>query len=92
MSSISSIETVTPRNLSSLPPSPTTSGSNQERTLLGAEPGHFELDQPWKGKGRQLEQEHDGFETDDVSHPSHNGVYPPTNDDEAETRRVEEVS
>lgn len=95
MPSISSIETVTPQPLPSLPPSPT-----EEEDLSRAHAWREGDDSDTladvsekkdKGKGKQLEEFDADCGSDDASQTEEREVYPPMNHDEAETRRVEEV-
>ncbi|KAJ6609820.1 hypothetical protein B0H10DRAFT_2062613 [Mycena sp. CBHHK59/15] len=87
MSSMSPVDADGPRPQPSLPPSPST-----EQDLSGAhrwsddEADHLDPSSKTKGKARQLynaDEEVDDEESDLQE-------YPPANDDEAETRRVEE--
>ncbi|KAF8070224.1 hypothetical protein FPV67DRAFT_1007238 [Lyophyllum atratum] len=82
MTSISSIETVTPATLSSLPSSPSAS---HERTFL-ADSGSANF----KGKQREVDLGYDDFQGDEPVQSPDSSSYPPTNDEAAETRRIEE--
>ncbi|GLB37150.1 hypothetical protein LshimejAT787_0402010 [Lyophyllum shimeji] len=82
MTSISSIETVTPGTLSSLPNSP---GISHERTSLAESESRI-----LKGKRRAVDSGYDSLQDDETTSSPYSGAYPPTNDEEAETRRVEE--
>lgn len=86
MSSISSVETITPRTLS-----PSANGSTQESAWSQGEAGDSQAGKRRKGKERQTEREYAGSRSDDDSRAGNIIAYPPTNDSEIETRRVEEV-
>lgn len=88
MTSISSIETVKPDTFSPVTPSPATSASNNERTWLADETGNPRH----KGKERRVDLQYDDTEGEEALQSPEGLEYPPTNEDEAETRRVEEVS
>ena len=83
MTSISSIETVTPRSLSPL----VLSSSEHERTWLTHEAGTSAT----KGKQKEVDIPLDEFESDERPEGTDSSTYPPLNDNEAETRRVQEV-
>ncbi|RDB16992.1 hypothetical protein Hypma_002679 [Hypsizygus marmoreus] len=87
MTSISSIETITQRTLSASPPlTPTTSGSHNDRTWLADESGNSK----GKGKRKQTTPEDDDLDGVEASPSTDASAYPPVNDEEAETRRVQE--
>lgn len=86
MSSISSVETITPRTVS-----PSANGSTQESAWSQSEAGDSQAGKRWKGKERQTEHEYTGSGSDDDLRVGDITAYPPTNDSEIETRRVEEV-
>jgi len=94
----SSIDTVIPERQTPLPPSPIedydlgharTWDSDDEYTPT------TETSPSRKGKAKQYDPQHTdaaGPEVIGMTEMDGNGVYPPVNDDAAETRRIEEVS
>jgi hypothetical protein len=88
---LSSIDTITPYPLPS-PPSTPTSEEDLSRSQAWQEDFQVEPDklQSKKGKERQLQEEY-AYASDEALEHTYAGVYPPMSDDEAETRRVEEV-
>jgi hypothetical protein len=89
MSLISSIDKFTPNPLPSLPPTPT-SEEDLSRRWAWQEGGESDNLQSRKSEERQLQEQY-ADASDEASEHTDAGVYPPVNDDEAETRRVEEV-
>lgn len=95
MTSVSSIETITPHPLPSLPPSPSSEEDLsraqvwQDDTNSHHQPSHTAA----KGKQKQTRENYrDNGSDEALGSPEESGAYPPTNDDQTETRRVEEVS
>jgi len=84
MTSISSIETVTVRSLS---PSVLSSSNEHEWTWLTHEAGTSAT----KGKKKEVDIPLDEFESDERPEGTDSSIYPPLNDNETETRRVQEV-
>lgn len=98
MGSISSLETVVPHPLKSLPSSP----SEQDLTLAHGEDDdddEFEYDSHKstslnKGKGKLVQENYIDHSSDEALNPTEAGreAYPPVNNDEVETHRIEEVN
>lgn len=88
MTSISPIETVIPRSFSSLSSSPSASVANHDVTRLADGTGPTKN----KGKEREVDIQSDEFEGSEAEQTMETASYPPMNDDETETRRVEEAS
>jgi len=91
---MSSVDTVVPHPLPSLPPSPIEEDLTRVRTLFSEEESSdsesSSSERRRKGKGKQTEA-YAGGSSDTLQDKVSGGeAYPPVNDDEAETRRVEE--
>jgi hypothetical protein len=93
---MSSIDTIVPQPLPSLPPSPIEEDLTRLKTSWNEDDGSDSESSPErrrKGKQRQLETAYADGSSDTLQDNASGGeAYPPVNDDAAETRRVEEVS
>ncbi|KAF9461322.1 hypothetical protein BDZ94DRAFT_1310755 [Collybia nuda] len=85
MSSISSVETITPRSVS-----PTTHTHIRENTWPQSKAENSKAGEHGKGKERRTEDKYTGSSSDDGPRTVDAAAYPPINDNEAETRRIEE--
>ncbi|KAF5340444.1 hypothetical protein D9758_013535 [Tetrapyrgos nigripes] len=94
----SSIDTVIPEPSTPIPPSPTEDYDLGKPRIWESDDDHLETptSSTRKGKARQYDPQHTGTDAEDsealaMSETNGNGAYPPVNDEEAETRRVEET-